>query len=222
MVTNAGLNPIFRPRFGHSGGAPLAERFEQTKAIAKKEIPIGDPEYSCINLMVSEQSIDAINDAIARSKARRAKPVTEELRAAWAEFSNLRRSYNNFVQRITEMQKRWLPRAQSDWRHKLLRSIKQDHFWELKPLPGWEPKDYPDTVTTRKASKELFSKVQWAEEICTQLSNSASFDSCEPAMQHLHLIHALADDKIELENRVTALEAQVGALEALVNKYKRK
>ena len=46
-----------------------------------------------------------------------------------------------------------------------MRSIKQDHFWELKPLPGWEPKDYPDVVTTRKASKELFAKLQWIEGI---------------------------------------------------------
>jgi hypothetical protein len=58
MVSNAGLNPIFRPRFGHVGGLPLAQRFEYAKNEALRELVPSDPEYAAIAvLMMSEQNI---------------------------------------------------------------------------------------------------------------------------------------------------------------------
>src|SRR5262245_7090039 len=117
MVTNGSIAPSYRPRIGLAGARPLAERFEETRALALQEIPPDDPDRGVINAMCSEQSIDLINDAIARSRARRLKPISPELRAAWREYSGLRQQYNNFVRRITTTQQRWLWRAKTDWRH---------------------------------------------------------------------------------------------------------
>ena len=83
-------------------------------------------------------------------------------------------------------------------------------------------KDLRDIVTTRQASKALFEKLQWVEQIHVQLTNAMAFDSASPEQQSVHRDHALFDDANELKARVAALEAAVAALNAQFNKSKRK
>jgi len=121
-----------RPEFGHiglNGGRPLAVRFEEIRARAAREIPVDDPDRGCINLMQSEASIDLIYEALERSAKRRAPPEpSKELRQAWNELSAMQRNYNQYVIRLKEAQQKYLWRAQTDWKHQLLRSLRPEMF----------------------------------------------------------------------------------------------
>src|SRR5215472_7004109 len=100
-------NPQFG-RIGLDGGRPLAVRFQEIQARAAREIEPTSPDYSVVNLMMSEQSIDLIYEALERAAARRLlSGPSPELREAWNEVSRLTHQYNEMVRTLCEARKKW-------------------------------------------------------------------------------------------------------------------
>jgi hypothetical protein len=215
-------NPL-HGRIGLAGGRPLAVRFTEIRDRALKEIPPSDPDFSCINLMMSESSIDLIYEALERSAARRAPPeVPPALRQAWNEISAAQRNYNKRVTDLKELQQKVLWRAQTDWKHALLRSFNAD-MWTLPPPMNtdWVGSElYPDIVSAKAAQKTILAQLQSIEKLVDQVANAAGFDSLEPGEQALHLSRALFEDYTALVNRVVQLEAQLKSRKATPTKRK--
>jgi hypothetical protein len=225
MPYTAGLNPIFRPRFGYTGSLPLAQRFEHARNEALRELVPSDPEYAGIaGMMMSEQGIDAIEDALAVARKRKApREPDAELRQAWTALSDLQLKYNRMVSGLKESQKRWLRHAQTDWKHKLLRSLRAD-MHELPPLIDTSKSfyyipEYWNISIVRKTTAAVFAQLQRVEAINTLIANAISFDGLEPGAQAEHLCHALYDDNVELKIRLAAAESGIAALQAQLNAF---
>jgi hypothetical protein len=211
MVYNAGIQPLYRPRSGTSGGAPLITRFEAIRTRALRELKPDDPEYHVVNSMVSEQAIDAMEDAIAAARKRKEPVVSPQLQEAWATLCDLQRHYNEVIREIEEAQKLFLWRCRDDWRHRLLRSTKPEMLEGLVPVNlDWDTRDYPDVPTTRAAQKQARAELERVLELRSLINNAVAFNDEAPAVQAMHLCHALYDDSVQLRARVTALEAQLG------------
>jgi hypothetical protein len=221
MVTSVAR--VHRPRIV-SGLRPLAERFQDTVDYASRVIPEGDPERSCLTLSVSETNLDRINDAIVRSKERRYALVepSPELRRGRKEVYDLMVTHDRLVGDLKSAQQRWLWRAKLDWKHKLLRSLRADMV-DLPPLmiPNWDPDKYPDAPSARLAAREIFAKLQHVETLVAAINNAMQFDSTPPELQSEHLIHARWDDSVEYKTRLIAVEAQLAAALAEIDKLKR-
>jgi hypothetical protein len=223
VYTAVGTQPLFRPRFGSSGGLPLAHRFEQARTAALAYLKQSDPEFTQVaNAMVSEPNLDMIEDAVEAVRQRREPPVSEELRRARREVYDLVVTHDRLVGELKTAQQRWLWRAKSDWRHKLLKSLKAD-MTTLPPLmiPNWDADTYQDPQAARLAAREVFAKVQYVENLVSLISNGMQFDGLDDGAQAIHLIHALWDDRAEDKTRLIAVEAQLSAALAEIEKLRR-
>ena len=130
-----GRIPDSKYRTGLHGGQPLEKRFQAAKEWALRHTPVGDEEHSAIHqLMISESNIDNLYAIAERAKARHTPVIDPLLRAAWNEISRLEHQFNRMVRELRGVQQRWLWRAQSDWKHKLLRSLQPDMAGEIATI----------------------------------------------------------------------------------------
>jgi aminopeptidase C len=124
----------------------LAERWTAMIDRADRELKIGDPERSCLTLSCSEQNLDQVCDALARSAARRhaLTEPSEDLRKARRNVYQMVCNHDEVVGRLKDAQQKWLWRARNSWQHKLLRSLRADMF-HLPPLLmlSWDSDKYP-------------------------------------------------------------------------------
>jgi hypothetical protein len=171
-------------------------------------------------------SVDRVEDAINEVLAARAaaKEPSPELRQAWNALSAMQANYNKMVGELKEAQKKWLWRAKTDWKHKLLRSFRAD-MDELPLLIDTSKSfyyvpEYWDTAHVRKTTAAVFAQLQRVERLNTLISNAMGFEGLEPGAQAEHLCHALYDDNVNLKSRLAAAEAAIGALQVDISKLK--